>query len=245
MGAAIIMKQTFKKIFNNKIGKKILNLRQEIKKSLAFKKSYSQTGEDLILDFFLEGKKKGFYVDIGAYHPTYLSNTKLFYKKGWKGIQIEPNKKRAKLFTKERPDTVTLDFGVGIQESELDFYIFDADTLSTFSKESADEYCQLGHNLISVEKVLIKPLSMIFKEYVKNIQIDILSLDVEGYDLEVLKTNDWDKFRPSFIVLETIEYSKDIFDGKKLNQIYDPFLENIGYKKVADTHINTIYKDFK
>ena len=69
----------------NKIKRKIKNI---------FYKSqttYSQTGEDLILDILLKDKPKGFYIDIGGNHPKKFNNTFLFYKKGWDGINVEPN----------------------------------------------------------------------------------------------------------------------------------------------------------
>lgn len=238
------MKNKLKNIIKkNALGKVFINKIQEIKKYIP-KLSYSQAGEDLVLNSLLLEKEKGFYVDIGAYHPVFLSNTHLFYKKGWTGIQVEPNRERAKLFKEKRKKTLTLELGVGPDNTEIDFYVFKEDTLCTFSKESADLHCKLGHTLLRTEKVKVVPLKEIFDEYVKNKQIDFMSVDVEGYDLEVLKTNDWDMFRPTFIILETVEYSRD-FSGEKLNNIYDPYMKSIGYEKVVDTRINTIYRDSK
>lgn len=238
------MKKSIKNILKKSIlGEYFLNQIQEIKKYIP-KFSYSQAGEDLVLNSLLLEKENGFYVDIGAYHPVFLSNTYLFYKKGWTGIQIEPNKKRSKLFRKKRKNSLTLEFGIGPDNREIDFYVFQEDTLCTFSKEAADLHCKLGHTLLYIEKVKVVPLREVFEQHVKDKHIDFMSVDVEGYDLEVLKTNDWDLFRPTFIVLETVEYSRDSL-GEKLNNIYDPYMQSIGYEKIVDTRINTIYRNTK
>ena len=236
------MKNYFKKIIKNPA---LYNFFASIYEKFFLsrpKKSYSQTGEDLILDFFFERKKSGFFVDIGAYHPKYLSNTYLFYKKGWRGVNIEPNIERFKRFKNNRPNCINLNIGVGEKEGIMDFYVFDSETLSTFSKESADNNVKLGHKLMRIEKVKIKPLSKIFEENLSDDKIDFMTIDTEGYDMEVLRSNDWKKYRPNFVVLETAEYTREVF-SPKLNDTFDSHMASINYKKVADTYVNTIYKD--
>lgn len=201
----------------------------------------SQCGEDLIIESIIPLKKDGLYVDVGANHPIKYSNTFLFKMKGWRGINIEPNPFRMKLFSIFRKSDVNLNIGIGVNESEMDFYIFDEHTLSTFDANSAEEFKKIGHKVKKTIKVNILPLRNILEKYCDGKQIDILSIDTEGYDLEVLKSNDWDKFRPRFVIIETLEYRKD-GEGKKLNDIFDPFMNNINYKKIADTYINTIYE---
>ncbi|MEK7202852.1 MAG: FkbM family methyltransferase [Patescibacteria group bacterium] len=201
----------------------------------------SQCGEDLIIESFLPFKKDGFYVDIGAHHPIKYSNTFLFHNKGWKGINIEPNPEKKKLFNFFRGKDVNLNMGIGPIKSEMDFYVFDESTLSTFDESSAKEFKKIGHIVTNVIKVPIFPLKEVLEKYAHNKEIDLMSIDTEGYDMEVLKSNDWKRFRPEFIILETIEYSKD-GKGKKLNDVYDKYMSEIGYNKVADTNINTIYR---
>lgn len=205
------------------------------------KLSYSQTGEDIILDFLLGGKRSGFYVDVGAYHPRYLSNTYLFYKKGWRGINIEPNFERFRIFERERKGDINLNIGIGEKAGEREFFVFDVDTLSTFSRETAENYKKLGHKIIKVRQVGVMPLAAVLDKYAAGKRIDFMSIDTEGCEMEILRTNDWKKHRPNFIVLETMEYNGDIF-AKKLNSVLDPFMKDVGYTKVADTNINTIYK---
>ena len=201
----------------------------------------SQCGEDLIIESLLPSKKDGFYVDIGAHHPIKYNNTLLFHNKGWKGINIEPNPSKKWLFKLLRNKDINLTMGVGPEKTEKDLYIFDESTLSTFDKNSAEEFEKIGHRILKTIKIPIVPLKEILSEHAGDREIDILSVDTEGYDLEVLKSGDWDKFRPHFVILETLEY-REGNTGKKLNDTYDVYMSGIGYNKIADTHINTIYE---
>ncbi len=204
--------------------------------------TYSQTGEDLILNVLFKGKNDGFYVDIGANDPKKINNTFLFYQRGWSGVNIEPNSRKIDLFKKKRKRDLNLNFGIGTSNGELDFYMFNADTLSTFSKEVADDYIKMGHKILDVKKVEILSLKFIFDKYLNGKNIDFLSVDTEGNDLDVLKSNDWVKYRPNFLIVETLEYKED-YSAKKLNDLYDPYLSDLGYGKIAETYINTIYYD--
>jgi FkbM family methyltransferase len=201
----------------------------------------SQCGEDLIIESFFPAKKDGLYVDVGAHHPIKFSNTLLFYNKGWRGINIEPDPSKKWLFKIFRFRDINLNMGVGPEKTELDFYSFKTSTLSTFDKKAAEEYQKMGHKVSKVFKIEVLPLKDVFAQHVGDGEVDILSVDVEGYDMEVLKSNDWKKYRPRFIILETLEY-RALGEGKKLNGIYDEYMKEIGYRKVADTYINTIYE---
>ena len=88
-----------------------------------FTNSFSQYGEDVIIDRLLCHKKRGFYIDIGANHPDRFSNTKRFYVKGWSGINIEPNPIIFKKFAKRTRD-VNLNIGIGGGESTIGFLLF-------------------------------------------------------------------------------------------------------------------------
>lgn len=206
--------------------------------------SYAQSGEDLIIERFLKtlNVSKPFYVDIGANHPTMLNNTYLFYKKGGRGLCVEPNLKLYHKFKYSRPKDTSLNIGIGTKKDILKFYIFKEDVLSTFSEEVAKKYQKMGHELSRISDVQIYPLRDILNVHAKGRAIDLLCIDTEGFDFAVLESNDWDKFRPKLILLETLEYEREGF-ARKLNAEYDPYLSKIGYKKLADTFINTIYID--
>src|ERR1700722_12304583 len=115
--------------------------------NLSFKKtSYAQSGEDLIVDFIFNhiGISNPSYLDIGAHHPFYLSNTAHFYEKGCKGINIEPDPELFKLFTHYRKDDLNLNIGIGAGKGNADFYIISTPTLNTFSKHEAEHYINEG-----------------------------------------------------------------------------------------------------
>lgn len=234
---------TLKTILRKVLGQNIINYLKYRLPYWSSKSSYSQMGEDLIVDSFLGQKKTGFYVDIGAHDPLDMSNTYKFYRRGWTGIQIEPNYRKIKGFKKYRPGTVSLNIGIG-KSSRAKFFIFESEALSTFSEEEAHHSQSFGNKVIETTEVDIVPLQEVFEKYVGTKTIDFMSIDTEGYDLQVLETNNWDLYRPSFIILETAEYDQNRF-GKKENDLYDPVMQELGYEKVADTYINTIYRDTK
>ena len=114
------------------------------------------------------------------------------------------------------------------------------DTLSTFDADSAELYEKEWHTILQVQKIQITSLNDIYLKYVWNKRVDFISIDTEWYDMQVLESNDWNKNRPDFLILETLEYKKNWY-GKKLNNIYDDYLATKKYYKYADTYINTIY----
>ena len=205
--------------------------------------SYSQTGEDLIADFFLSKIKQGFYVDIGTNDPIFLNNTYFFYKKNWKGICIEPNSFRCSLIKSTRPKDKVLNIGVGAKVGEMDFYLFNPDTISTFSLKEAEEFQKLGHELLSKSSVSVAPLKEVLSRELNGHEIDLISIDTEGLDLEVLKSNDWKLYRPKIIIVEVAEYRGTTLLRNEPE--FSQFLFEQGYAKLADTYINGIYIDKK
>src|SRR5258706_10238146 len=100
--------------------------------------SYSQNGEDVILRRIFGDKKIGFYIDIGASHPEFLSVTKHFYDQGWHGINVDPLKKSIDLFTKDRPRDLNLNLAIDCENGAHEFFeITNYPELSTFSAEAA------------------------------------------------------------------------------------------------------------
>lgn len=190
--------------------------------------SYSQWGEDIVIDNLLGKKVRGFYVDVGAYDPTRFSNTKRFYLRRWRGINIEPDAERVKKFHKERFRDVNLNIGIADRRGMLNFYRFDPPTLSTFSQTSAKDYQEQGYKLLETKKVPVHKLADILKKYAKGQKIDFFSIDTEGLDMEVLKSNNWKRFKPKVICIE---------GGSGAEK----FLSSLGYKKVSQTPTNSIF----
>src|SRR5688572_13866635 len=131
----------------NKIVNRALHYLSE---PLGAKISYSQCGEDLIVQYVFRrcGLLYPTYMDIGAHNPFHLSNTAYFYAKGCRGINVEANPELFKKFQQHRPQDVNLNIGIGSEEEVLNFYVMEDATLSTFSKEEADLMSSYNKNLL-------------------------------------------------------------------------------------------------
>lgn len=228
------------KIYGVKVSLKyfLIDLKKKLYNEI-IKKSYSQNWEDVIIDKRLHYKIKGFYVDIGAYDPDKISNTKRFYLKGWTGINIEPNKVNYLKFLKTRQKDINLNIGIGNDNKKLTFYHFIPDTLSTFSTQEAKKYISEGFKLLEKRKVNVKKLEHILSAYVRNRVIDFISIDTEGFEMEVLSSNDWRKYRPNLII---IECNRTGSSKEKIMKI-EKFFNKIDYKKIYANDINFIYQN--
>jgi len=211
--------------------------------------AYAQSGEDLILAglFYKLNIDQPSYLDIGANHPAYISNTYYFYVRGSTGVCIEPNPVLYKKFKQLRPRDTVLNIGIGIDEqTEADFYLFpeSAHGLSTFSREEAMYWQEVGMKKIGkihYEKIIrvpLKTINAIIEQYCKKVP-DFVSVDVEGLDLAILQSLDFAKYRPLVICVETLAYD-DQQNEYKRKEVLD-FLESKSYSIYADTHVNTIF----
>jgi len=197
-----------------------------------FLKSFSQNREDLIIDKILN-KKNISYVDIGSNHPIKFNNTYRFYLQGSHGINIEPNPSLINKYQLFRPKDENLNTGIANQKKSLTFYQLDPDVGSTFSKTQANETIKKGSQLVSQYPIKILTLENVFKKYYKNKKVDLLSIDTEGYDYQVLQSNDWSKYQPTIICIE---------DNTLKTQQY---LINKNYSLKAITVNNSIYLNEK
>ena len=197
------------------------------------RKSYSQNGEDLVIDQLLSYKTIGFYVDVGAYDPYRFSNTKRFYDRGWNGINIEPSPENYEEFLKVRPRDINLNIGIGETKSRMIFYKMFPDTLSTFSKENMNTYVKEGYKLVEKLEIQIDTLAGVLKEHAEDKIVDFLTVDTEGLDLTVLKSNDWKNSHPEVICVENSHA-----DMREL----ESFLNSVGYQKFFDNKMNCIFK---
>ena len=204
--------------------------------------SYSQCGEDLILSqlFCDLGISKINYVDVGAHHPSYLSNTYLFYSRGDIGVCIEPDPELFQQFLVNRPRDTNLNYGVGIQEGIADFFVMSTSTLNTFSKLEADRYVSGGHKILNTLSIKIENLNSVIERNCKRAP-NLISLDIEGWDFIILDNFDFTKCRPEVFCLETLSYTDDNSE-RKLTEIVELMHMN-GYFTYADTYINTIFVD--
>ncbi|MCX2452070.1 FkbM family methyltransferase [Pedobacter sp. PLR] len=223
----------------SKIKKSISKLKGE---SPYLKRSYAQSGEDLIIDFIFKeiGINQPSYLDIGAHHPFYLNNTAIFYERGCRGINIEPDPSLFAEFTKSRKQDINLNLGIGNEKGILDFYQMSAPTLNTFSEQEAKNYANEGD--FKIEKVIpvtVETVANILRDYNHGKFPDFLTLDAEGIDEIVIHSIDFEQNFPKIICVETISFSSS-GTGVKNNQLI-AYLEDKGYLLYADTNINSIF----
>lgn len=172
--------------------------------------SYAQNFEDVMLERFFKDVDNGFYVNVGAGDPVIHSVTKHFYDKGWYGINIEPSIQSYKKLLKERTRDINLNLAVSNIDGMSIFHDTPNPWLATPVKKHADNVTlkpnqrECNENKTeSVNEIESKALKSILDESIHGAEIDFLKIDVKGAEKEVIQSNDWGKYRPKVIVVES------------------------------------------
>ena len=211
----------FTKIFNN---------------SLSF--YFSQTGEDIILSTLIN-KEDGVYIDVGCNEPIKKSNTFLFYLKRWKGITIDANEDLIKKHKKIRKRDKAILAAVSNTVKEVTFYKSEQNSVSTISENFYNEN-KSKWDYSETQILHTKTLTSILNENLeKGTVIDLLTIDVEGIDLEVLEGINFKLYRPKMIVVEAHGFS---FDNIEQNSIYQLLVAN-NYTLHGFAIMNAYFKD--
>ena len=197
-----------KKILPTPIIKFLISLKEMLPNGFVVK-SYSQEGEDMILNRIFENQRTGFFIDVGAHHPKRFSNTYFFYKKGWKGINIDAMPGSMRAFEKYRPRDINIEKPISSKKQVLTYYAFNEPALNGFSKEISKSRDGLNNYKIEFTKDIetttlndILDLKLPLKQ-----SIDFLSIDVEGLDFDVIKSIDLKKYKPKVILIEILGYT--------------------------------------
>ena len=201
-----------------------------------YKISYAQNFEDLVLAGLLKGVPTGFYVDVGANHPELDSVTKIFYDKGWSGINVEPNDELHRLLDEQRPRDINVKAAASSQPGSLTLRIYDGlDGLSTISREiQAAHASALSDRFYRDVEVPVVCLADMLARHRPAGDIHFLKVDVEGLELEVLLGNDWQRFRPWVMCLErNLQVARQ--------QAIRTFLRELGYQGVFWDGINDFF----
>ena len=202
--------------------------------------SFSQCGEDIIVDYLfrLRGIEQPSYIDIGAYHPFVLSNTARFHERGCRGVNVDPNPNAICLFKKHRKEDINLNVGISDRGGESDFFLMEDRTLSTFSPSERDHLENHGQRRAGVEKMQLMTLPEVIDRYCGGIFPDFMSLDVEGMELPILRSIDFEKCFPKVICVEISEYSP-VGAGMRRTELVD-FLLSRDYYEYAHANLNAI-----
>lgn len=203
------------------------------------KVSYSQYGEDIFLLEFFKDRTPGFYVDVGAFHPRQFSNTYALYARGWRGINIDGNPGSMDLFRVLRARDLNVETLVSDEAGVIDFASWgmssensaDPGQMAGVAKQEGREPVYYKLNAVRLDEILDRFAP-------KNTEIDLLSVDVEGMDLKVLKSLSWEKYRPTIVLVES--YGGNILEVIQ-SDIYG-FMIAKGYELVSWYHRSLIFK---
>jgi len=208
--------------------------------------SFSAFGEDRVLFSILKKKKRlnkrGFYIDVGAHHPWKKSNTALLsHFKRWKGINIDASLEAIKLFDQERPRDVNICAAVSDEVYDAEYAIFNRPAVNTLNPEMRQQQIEAEHGAYKLEKLVemtTKRLDSILDKHVEpNQEIDFMSVDVEGMDVQVLKSNNWDKYRPYILAVETHGIN---LNDPTLNATYNYLCER-DYELISHTFVTSFF----
>lgn len=167
--------------------------------------SHAQEGEDLALLRYFRKRKDGFYVDVGAHHPTRFSNTWAFYQRGWRGINIDALPGTVAAFSRLRPRDITLETGVSDRPGELTYHRFHEPAYNTFSPAAAKAAEAKGARPLGTLPVPVDTLTAILDQHLPpGRHIDFMTIDVEGLDEAVIRSLDFSKYRPEVLIVEMI-----------------------------------------
>ena len=214
---------------NKNIFKYIYFFIQYLKSKIKLKKSYSNWGIDMMADFFFRYKTKGVFIDIGCHHPMINNNTYPLYKRGWNGINIDIDYSAIDSFNFLRSKDTNIEIAVSdtIGNSELFFYHNRA-AKNTLSKEK-------GFDAKEVRSIKTTTLNKIIQDSIyKDQKINFLSIDVEGFELNVLKGFDFKKYKPDLVVFELIQGGMTEF-----------FHQNIANILSSEIYLYMIKQDYK
>jgi FkbM family methyltransferase len=178
------------------------------------KQSYSQFGEDVhILSYYdrLASERNirvdtGCIVDIGAFRPITFSNSYLFYKKGWYGINIDPTPGSKRIFDKVRPRDTNLELAISPVDGSSTFFLFgtpsvwntlDADSAAFASRQTGIKPHEVPVTLSRLDTVL--------DQHLQGHSFEILSIDAEGLDIEIINANDFSRYKPRVVLVEVMD----------------------------------------
>lgn len=215
-------------------------LRDAVQRHRLGRLSYSQEGEDLVLARLFEQIPQGIYVDVGAHHPVRFSNTYLFYRRGWRGVNIDALPGSMAPFRRMRPRDVNLELGVSGSPATLTFFAFEEPALNTFDPLLAQQRMAKGWPMREKIQVRCEPLASILSRHLHKLgstDIQFMSVDVEGLDLAVLQSNDWERFRPRAVVAEILDHDLGTAAQSDIAQ----YLDGVGYRPFSKLHQSTIF----
>lgn len=198
--------------------------------------SYAQNFEDVMLYRALREVERGYYIDVGACEPELDSVTCAFYRRGWRGINLEPAPDAFERLSTARPDDTNLNVAAGDQNGTTSFFLIGGGNgLSTAIPAHAEKLRQQGWPNTEIQ-VPVRTLASIFKAHVSG-TIHFLKIDAEGSERAVLSGADLHQFRPWIILVEATAPNSRI----PTHQDWEDLLLDAGYHFVWFDGLNRFY----
>ena len=189
--------------------------------------TFANGNTDLFIDLLLGCKTIGHYIDVGANDDNLPNSTRRFYNRGWSGINIEPQKKQFDNLCVSRKRDTNLNVAISDHTGKMRLLLPKSESDSGLATL---EPCMMRQHEKSGIEVEATTLKDVFDKHAKW-PIDFMSLDVEGHEIPVLKGNDWDKYRPTVIMAETIHDGEEkiakFLHGKGYKTVYTSFMDDI------------------
>lgn len=204
--------------------------------------SFSQEGEDLMIARLFDGQDVGFYVDVGAHHPTRFSNTALLYRQGWWGINIDATPGSMREFRRRRPRDINLEIAISREKRTVRLHRFNEPALNTLSVSlSAERDALDGYSLVSTIDVPAMPLHEVLESNLPaGIEaIDFMTIDAEGHDFDVIRSNDWERYRPRVLLVEVLSSEIEDLSGRPEGK----YLRERGYSVHSKFHNSVVFID--
>lgn len=200
---------------------------------------YSFEGEDRLLLRLFQDQETGFYIDVGAHHPFFGSNTCIFHFRGWRGINIDATPGSMEPFRRHRPQDVNLECLVGTGTEPVPFVMFNEPALNS-AKPGRSAELPAHYSVAETLTLTPRRLDDILDAHLPaGTAVDILSVDAEGCDLDVLQSNDFHRYRPRCIVVEDLGFR---LDAPAESPVFR-FLQEQGYRLHSKLDVSQIWCD--
>lgn len=199
--------------------------------------SYAQNFEDVMIARLFPRDYRGFYIDVGAAHPVHLSVTKHFYDAGWQGVNVEPLPDFHQRLAAARPRDVNLQAVIGTAHGQRTFFEIAELPENSTSDEHVMALLKEQGRTVRTHEIEVLSLEHVCERYAGERVIDFMKIDVEGGELEVLQSADWQRFRPILLVIEAV-----VVNGREETWAgWEPVITGSGYEKVWFDGLNNFY----